>query len=443
MQRKQSMRWSAVKVALCAAAFVWPATAGAQTVEQLRKELEAQKQQTAELENRINQLEARQRLKERSLTEKIEQVEAKAEIAAVKEPAAGLPDNLKWLDRITISGDFRYRYEYIDLEDRSTRNRNRIRARLMISAMVNDEWDVAFRMATGETDLIDDTIIADPVSTNQTLGKFGSRKDFWLDLAYFDYHPMAIEGLSVVGGKIKNPFHVVGKNQLMWDSDLNPEGATLKYARPLGESATVHLSGGGFWLNEESSDADTALWGIQAYLKQDLGNSDYVLAGAGWYDYGNLQGLEDEFGIGFGNTVVDDEWVNDYDILELFAEYGTKVAGLPVSLFGTWVENTAAATSGDTAWLAGATVGKAKELGSWQFGYDYRDVKRDAVLAVWNDSDFAAGRTGSEGHAFRFAYQAFKNVQLALTYFDNKLVDRAPEPDRDYRRLQADLKLKF
>jgi len=440
MQRKESMRWNTVKFALWAAAFVWPATTGAQTVEQFRKELEAHKKRTAELENRINQLEAGQKLKERSLSQRINEV---AERAEVKEPAAGLPDDLKWLEKIKISGDLRYRYEYIDLEDRTTRNRNRIRARLMISAMVNDEWDVAFRMATGETDLIDDTLIADPVSTNQTLGKFSSRKDFWLDLAYFDYHPTAVEGLNVLGGKIENPFHVVGKNQLMWDGDLNPEGVALKYAKGLGESATVHVSGGGFWLNEESSDADTSLWGVQAYLKQDLGNSDYVLAGAGWYDYGNLQSLEDEFGIGFGNTLVDDEWVNDYDILELFAEYGTEVAGLPVALFGTWVENTAATTSGDTAWLAGATVGKAKDPGSWQFGYDYRDVERDAVLAVWNDSDFAAGRTGAEGHVLRFGYQAFKNVQFALTYFCNELVERAPEPDRNYQRFQADLKLKF
>jgi hypothetical protein len=431
-----------VLLALLAAVVVWPTGAYAQDVEQLRQELEAHKERTAELENRINQLEARQKLKERSLKQKIDEVAEKAE---AKETAAGLPDDLKWLERIKISGDLRYRYEYIDLEDRTTRNRNRIRARLMISAMVNDEWDVAFRMATGETDLIDDTLIADPVSTNQTLGKFSSRKDFWLDLAYFDYRPMAVEGLSVLGGKIKNPFHVVGKNQLMWDGDLNPEGVALKYARGLGESATVHVSSGGFWLNEESSGADTSLWGIQAYLKQEIGNPDYVLVGAGWYDYGNLEGLEDEFGIGFGNTIDagTNAWVNDYDIVELFGEYGTKLASLPMSVFGTWVKNTAASTSGDTGWLVGTTLGKAKDPGSWQFGYDYRDVERDAVLAVWNDSDFAAGRTGAEGHVLRFGYQAFKNVQFALTYFCNELVDRAPEPDRNYQRFQADLKLKF
>ncbi|MHC4518942.1 MAG: putative porin, partial [Planctomycetota bacterium] len=159
--------------------------------------------------------------------------------------------------------------------------------------------------------------------------------------------------------------------------------------------------------------------------------------------YGNLQGLEDELGLGFGNTIDPGTgaWVNDYDILELLAEYGTKLGILPVSVFGTWVQNTAAVTDGDTGWLVGATVGKAKDPGSWQFGYDYRDIERDAVLAVWNDSDFNAGRTGGKGHVFRGAYQAFKNVQLALTYFLSEIT--YTDPDLDYERIQADLKLKF
>ena len=88
---------------------------------------------------------------------------------------------------------------------------------------------------------------------------------------------------------------------------------------------------------------------------------------------GNLQGLEDEFGIGFGNTIDPGTgaWVNDYDILEGLAEYGTKFRTLPVSVFGTWVKNTAASTGEDTGWLVGATLGKAKNPGSWQFGYDF------------------------------------------------------------------------
>ena len=108
---------------------------------------------------------------------------AKAEKAEVKDSAAVLPDNLKWLEKIKISGDFRYRHEHIDsqravdgnAEWRSGRDRDRIRARLKVSANVNDEWDVVFRMATGQYEFFDDTLLADTVSTNQTLTNFGSR----------------------------------------------------------------------------------------------------------------------------------------------------------------------------------------------------------------------------------------------------------------------------
>lgn len=436
---------------LWTAILLWPAAAGAQDdLMQLKAELEAQRQKQADLQDRINQLEARQRLKERAMSEKIEQVEAKAEKAEAKEPCGGLPDSLKWLEKIKISGDFRYRHEHIDSqrvvdnrsEWRTGRDRERIRARLMINAIVNDEWDVAFRMATGQYDVVGDTVLADAVSTNQTLTDFGSRKDFWLDLAYFDYHPLAIEGLNVIGGKMPTPFYKVGKNQLMWDSDLTPEGGALQYVRALSESDTLAVNGGGFWLNEESSDVDTLLWGIQTYIKHPFSKPNYILAGAGWYDYGNVQGLEDEYGIGLGNTIdpVTDEWVNDYDIIEFLAEYGTEVGQLPLVAYGTWVKNTAAAGA-DTGWLVGAMIGKARNPGSWQFGYNYRDVERDAVLSVWNDSDFNGGLTGGKGHTLSAAYQAFKNVQLALTYFHGEV--ELTSPDLDYRRLHAEVVVKF
>ena len=42
----------------------------------------------------------------------------------------------------------------------------------------------------------------------------------------------------------------------------------------------------------------------------------------------------------------------------------------------------------------GATLNKAKDPGSWQFEYDYRDIQADAVVGKFNDSDFVGGGTG-------------------------------------------------
>jgi len=329
---------------------------------------------------------------------------------------------------------------------RSGRYRDRIRARLMIEAMLNDEWGIGLRLATGHADIIEGDIYADPISRNQTLTEGFSNKDFWLDLAYFDYHPVDIDGHNVLGGKIKNPFYTVGKNQLVWDSDLTPEGVAGNYAIPFSDSAALHFSGGGFWISEESSSADTSLWGAQAYLKQNIGNPDYMLAGASFWDYGNLQGKVDEFGVLLGNTDGNPDpdvstWASDFDIMEVFMEYGTKLGATPAALFGSWVENTVAITSEGTGWLVGGKLGKAKYHGSMEFVYDYRDLERDAVVGAYSDSDFIGGVTGGKGHRFGINYQLAKNVQYAMTYFHNEVT--LQDPDLDYRRLHADLKLKF
>jgi len=401
-------------------------------VNQLKAELGAQKQRQAELEDRINQLEARQKLTD----EKPPTAEPKKEEA--------IPDILKWASKVNLYGDFRYRYEYIDQREAEARSRNRIRARLGLNAKVNDEFDLGFRVATGQGE-----VSGDPVSTNQTLDEAFSKKPIWLDLAFLGYHPNWMEGLDAFAGKIENPFYKVGKNELIWDNDLTPEGGALVYGLPLGEQTALNLAGGGFWVNEESGGADTSLWGIQAYLKHQLSKPTYILGGASLYCYGNIQGEEslaaewdddpDEF---FGNSNAGGVFTSDYDLLELFAEFGTELAGLPVAAFGDWVHNSVAVDeSEDTGWLVGAIVNKVKKPGSWQFEYDYRDIELDAVVAQFNSSDFIGGGTGGKGHRFSFTYQLVNNVAMALTWYDNQFQGR--NDDVDYDRVQADLLVKF
>ncbi len=419
--------------------LLWPAAASADEIADLKAELEQQKMRSAELENRINQLEARQKLKERALNEKIDEVAAQTDEAAGQDE---IPDILKWASRMQWSGDFRYRYEYIDDATKAKdRHRNRIRARLGLKAEINDEWDLGFRVASGT---------ADPVSTNQTLDEAFSDKPLWLDRAYFNYHPGCIEGLDVLAGKFGVPFHKVGKNQLIWDGDLNVEGGGVQYAHRLNKRTGLYFNGGGFWVNEESSSADASLWGLQAYIKHQIDEPSYILAGVSYFDYGNIQGhgsFADEWDGEhdlFGNTPLAGDpnaFGSDFDLFEVFVEYATQVCETPVAVWGDWVKNTAASTSEDTGWLVGGRINKAKAPGSWEVSYDYRDVELDAVVGQFNDSDFIGGGTGGKGHRFGFAYALAKNTTAALTYFLNEYEGR--KSDEDYDRLQADIKLKF
>ena len=394
-----------------------PAAVRAEDVNDLRRELDAQKARTSELEKRINQIDS----------------------TAGKKGPADVPGVLEWASRAGFYGDFRYRYEFIDDDRRdSDQHRNRIRARLGVKAKANDEWDLGLRIATSASD---------PVSTNQTLGDSFSGKPLRLDLAFFDYHPLWMKGLNAQAGKIANPFYAAGKNQLIWDHDLTPEGGALNYLWSLTEQTQINFTGGGFWVDEVSAGADPSLWGVQTYIKHAFNKPTYILGGASWYDYGNLQGYSDlkntwdssshDF---FGNTSRNSVFAYDYDLVELFAEFGTEIAGLPVGVFGSYVQNTVAPEE-DTGWLVGGAVGKLKDPGSWQFVYDYRDLEADAVVAQFCDSDFIGGGTGGKGHRFNFNYQLAKNVQAGLTYYLCQF-DR-PGVDEDYDRFQLDVALKF
>ena len=132
-------------------------------------------------------------------------------------------------------------------------------------------------------------------------------------------------------------------------------------------------------------------------------------------------------------------YLSDYDIAEVFAELGLKANGVPVSIFGNHVVNTAAEISEDTGWLFGIKINKAANTGDWAFSYNYRDIDVDAVIGGLNDSDFSNGGTGGKGHKFGVKYQCAKNVQAALTHFDNQ----KGSEDVNYNRTQADLIFKF
>lgn len=396
-------------------------------------EISELKKQLMELQTRIEQLELQQK---KVVAEEVNKAIEKKQVSAI-------PDSMKWVEKVKISGDIRYRHESIDEQSggdwKQGVSRHRIRARLGIDGKVNDDVDLGLRLASGS---------ADPVSTNQDLGDSFSSKTIWLDLAYFDWHPGTMKGLDVVGGKMINPFYTVGRNELIWDVDLTPEGLAAKYETPIGENLKAYLSGGGFWVAERDSDGsvDSSLWGVQGYLKNKIGADNYVLGGMSYYNYGNIEGQGDLATVWrgsakwFGNTSDGGVFRYDYDILEGFAECGFKIADYPVALFGDYAHNTDAPGSKSNGWLIGCIFNKAKDPGSWEAGYDYRDIDSDAVVGQFNASDFVGGGTDGRGHKFSFMYQLARNFQVGLNYY---LSQRKNADNDDYRRMQADLLFKF
>ena len=403
-------------------------SAKADDIAELRKLMEQQYEQMRQMQNRLIALEQAQ----------TQQGQA---IQKIEKTGMSIPDSLAWIEKVSLYGDFRYRYEYINAEgNTSQRNRNRIRARIGLKGKVNDEMTFNLRLATGSSD---------PASTNQTLDGGFSSKDLWLDCAYLKWEPAGMEGWAFLFGKMGNPFYKPGKSQLIWDDDVNPEGVAAQYTGDLGEGLGLFVNAGGMWVEENSSDADASLWGIQGGLEHDLGDSSLTW-GASYFKYGNIEGhktfydAEDGFGNSTTTTGGETYYMYDYELLEAFGEYATKLGNSPFSLYGDYVVNTASGVSEDTGWLIGAKYNKAKAPGTWQLGYEYRDIEKDAAVGVFTDSDFVGGGTDGKGHKFTAAYALAKNATLNGTYF---MTQRDSNGDgsrnEDYDRVQVDLKVKF
>lgn len=330
-----------------------------------------------------------------------------------------LPKIPDWISRVNIYGDFRYRYQYDNPESKTDdRNQNLIQARLGFRGDVNDQFGYNFRIAGGNSQ--------SPTSNNQTLGNSFDTKNLWLDLAYADYHPASIPGLNVLAGKILNPYYTVGNSDLLFDTDVTPEGIAGSYKKKLSDTVDVFGVAGGYSIKERDIEADSSLWGFQGGSTWKFGqeNKSHLTGGAGYYDYGNVQGANDikyynsPAGNFFGNTATGTSLNSDFNLVQGFVEFGTPLAGLPFSVFGDVVNNTGADSGQDTGWLAGASLGKTTTPGTWAVAYNYRDVEADANLGVFADAAFAGGGTDVKGHKFTTYYQLAKNTAVGITYLN-------------------------
>jgi hypothetical protein len=346
------------------------------------------------------------------------------------------------VSRFQWKGDLRYRVENVDPEEATTdQTRQRIRARVGLTAKINDTVSGTVQLATnGGND--------DPRSTNQTLGDGWDRKSIGFDLAYLEWKPGM--GLTVWAGKTPQPFTKVPT--FFFDNDITPEGASVRW-----QQGALFASAFGYSLSERSSASDASLIGGQVGFKQAMGGVTYTGA-VGYFDVGAVEGKVTAqptacatafnpafFGGANGNTTVTvagcPRLANDFNMIDVIGSAEFTLGSFPLAVFGEYVQNQEA-DDFDTGYALGFTVGKASNPQTWEVGYAYQSTEKDAWFGQFVDSDFAGGLTDADGSVFKFSYAPAKNWLFNGTYFLNdRFVDVGTQ--RDYKRYQLDMVFRF
>ena len=379
-------------------------------------------------------------------TELASEKQAQQEAAAdqvKKSDLSAFEQKVAWAAKTEFKGDVRVRHENIKIDgesDGKNKDRQRIRARLGAYTQINPQVNTGIRIATGGGD--------DARSTNQDLDNYFDKKQLWLDQAYIDYHPTAVKDLHLIGGKMPQPW--VSTGDVIWDSDINPEGVAATYKHNLGNSGVEMFGSAGYYTLKDNVDGegvqfrhDLSMYAGQLGTRFAPTDSLKVTLGGSVYGYKN----DDDSKCPTTGTkttpcalAVNGNSTSEFRLYEGFGQVDIANLPLPLSLYGQYVHNAATDSDQDDAWL----VGFKSKLDAFSLDYNYRDVQRNAVVGAFTDSDFANGTTGSRGHKMKVSYDIDKNFAIGATYFLTK-ADFASrtQRDADTNTLQLDAEAKF
>ncbi|MBI4662923.1 MAG: putative porin [Verrucomicrobia bacterium] len=395
-----------------------------------------------------------------------------------------LPD---WVTSFKFTGDMRGRFEQNSAVNSAFVDRNRYRYRLRFGAAATmlDDFEVGFRLSSGDPftgGLTGTTLFGgNPDSANTTLGNGASRKFLWVDKAYGKWTPIHNGDWTVSGtiGKMDNPFAL---SNMIFDYDIQPEGAALQTAYHLNDKHSLKFNGAFFVLNEiPGSSDDPYMAGAQLLwesewtpaLETAMGISAFNVAGkdqllpsqAPNVEAGNTRDATGRLLSNFNPIVGSASLTYKFDSMPFYKNQ------FPVKVGGEFLKNPGA-RSNNEAWNAGVTFGKAGKKGNWEVFYRYQVLKANAWYEEFPDDDngafYAAGHplltgasnanglqgagffggTNIKGHYLKATYSFTDAATLSLSYYLNELIiDNALASATDKRdragHLIADLMWRF
>ncbi len=410
------------------------------------------------------------------------QEETKNDAAKKLEKQKAMAD---WVTDFKFGGDFRGRFEQNNAENEAYTDRNRFRYRLRVGAVASllDNFDIGLRLASGDaqTNPGGTLVGGKPITANQTLGSLESRKFIWIDAAYAKWTPIKNEEWTVSStiGKMDNPFQF---SRMVWDYDINPEGAALQVKYDLTKEQSLRMIGGFFVLDEIDQGVGTVpsigashdpylaggqiLWDAKWTPKFDTS------LGIAAFNVGERESLSSKAQPFYnsGNTRDDATGILKYNYNPIIAtaSAGYKFDGFPlypgpfpVRLLGEYMYNPGAPDK-NVGWNAGVGIGKAGKKRAWELNYRYQRLEADAWFDALVDDDngayYAAGNpqlvgtgkasgwfggTNVKGHLASFTYSFTDYMNFTFVYYVNDLITKAPGEESSAGHFYADLNWRF
>ncbi len=403
---------------------------------------------------------------------------------------SGMPE---WVTSVKFSGDFRGRFEgfYGDHPGFSDRARWRYRLRAGFTVTMLDDFEVGFRLGSGDIDSAGTiTRGSDPISNNQSFQNNGAKKGVFLDTVYARWSPINTGDWTgaLTFGKMENPFAF---SDLVFDGDYTPEGLAQQIGYTVDDRHSVRFIGGQFAVDEfGSSGKDPFLLGGQARLESvwnqrwssSFGGSllgflnEDQLTSAAVPDINsgnartvsvqrNATGQATGFTLGapveeFETFVVDAALTYTLDSAPLYS------GPFPIRLFGEYLQNLGTSDQ-NRGYQAGITFGKAGKRRTWELTYRWKFLEGDAWWEELTDSDsggfyegpfqpagvpavlrsagtgYGSG-TNVRGHWLRAGYSPYDSITLNLTFISLDLIEEyLPGTLSHMNRLQVDAVWKF
>lgn len=398
----------------------------------------------------------------------------------------GMPD---WVTSLRFNGDFRGRFDgtYGGDTDFVDRNRWRYRLRAGFTVVLQEDFEVGFRLGSGDVDnAARITSGSDPISNNQSFQNNASKKGIFLDTAYAKWNPLHTPEWNgtLTMGKMENPFVF---SDLLFDSDYTPEGFAQQVSYALHREHALRLTAGQFAVDEiGGSGRDPYLLGGQARLESTW-NTKWASALGGSFlgllnpemlasdsvpdiNVGNERQVRlaaDQRSFTLGAPVSDFETaVLDASVTYTFEGAPLYTGPFPVRVFADYLYNFGAADAA-TGYDVGITFGKAGRRRTWEATYRWKNVEGDAWWEELVDSDtgafyggpfnpaavpgtlraagtgYGAG-TNLRGHWVRLGWSPYDFLIFNVTWINAELIEEyLPDTPSRINRVQVDAVWKF